>query len=90
MTVDELVEKIGQHVHGQLTYTWDTRQTAEQYAEILSDGGDSTDFTMEQFLEYVRSNTSDIIAQTVEEENRIGIERDIYILDEYGSIVEEL
>jgi hypothetical protein len=81
MTVDELVEKIGQHVHGQLTYTWDTRQTAEQFAEIQ----ETEEIDLEEFLEYVQDNVFEIIA---EDGGREAIRGDIYILNDSGELIE--
>lgn len=90
--VEEVVEKFGQMVIGQISIAWDTRQTAEQFLEIREQGGlegDPVEFTIEEFVEYVRSNTSDIVQQTLEVFGQIGLEKEIYVLDAEGVEVEE-
>ncbi len=90
--VEEVVEKFGQMVIGQISIAWDTRQTAEQFLEIREQSaveGDDVEFSIEQFIEYVRSNTSDIVQQTLEVFGQIGLEKEIYVLDAEGVEVEE-
>lgn len=91
-SVDSIVKSFGEFVTGQMNFTWDTRQTAEQFLEIREQGGlvgDSVEFTAEEFIEYVRANTSDIIQQTLENFGQIGLEKDIFVLSEDGSPIEE-
>jgi hypothetical protein len=86
-SVEQVVEKFGEMVTGQMSFAWNTRQTAEQFLEIREQGGaigDPVEFTVEEFVEYVRSNTSDIIQQTLESFGQIGLERDIFVLDSDG------
>jgi len=89
-SVDKVVERFGEFVNGQITMTWDTRQTAEQFLEIRSQGGvdDNPEFTIEQFIEYVRSNTSDNIDQTIQAFGQIGLEKEISVLTQDGEVVE--
>ena len=85
MSVDELVEQLGSVVTGQVSVAWDTRQTAEQWVEIQRDGGDSEDITLELFLEYVRSNTADVLGH----ETEAGLINMVAIYDHDGFVVEE-
>jgi hypothetical protein len=90
--VEEVVEKFGQMVIGQISIAWDTRQTAEQFLEIREQSaieGDDVEFSIDEFIEYVRSNTSDIVQQTLEVFGQIGLEKEIYVLDAEGVEVEE-
>ena len=90
-SVDEVVERFGQFVNGQITMTWDTRQTAEQFLEIRSQGGveDNPEFSIEEFVEYVRANTSDNIDQTIQAFGQIGLEKEIFVLTQDGQVVED-
>jgi hypothetical protein len=91
-SVDSVVKSFGEFVTGQINITWNTRQTAEQFLEIREQGGlvdDPIEFSVEEFLEYVRANTSDIIQQTLESFGQIGLEKDIFVLSEDGSPIEE-
>ena len=91
-SVDNVVKSFGEFVTGQINITWDTRQTAEQFLEIREQGGlvgDPIEFSVEEFIEYVRANTSDIIQQTLENFGQVGLEKDIFVLSEDGSPIEE-
>lgn len=86
-SVEQAVKECGQFITGQLSIAWDTRQVAEQFLEIREQSaveGDSIEFTMEQFFEYVRSNTSDVIQQTLESFGQIGLEKELNLLSEDG------
>jgi hypothetical protein len=86
-SIDAVVEQFGEIITGQINVAWTTRQTAEQFLEIRSQGGlvdDPIEFTPEEFIEYVRSNTSDFIHQTLESGGQIELEREIFILDSDG------
>jgi hypothetical protein len=59
--------------------------------EIREQGGvdgDPIEFTIDEFIEYVRSNTSDVIQQTLESFGQIGLEKEIFILNSDGEDVE--
>ena len=90
-SVEQAVEKFGEMVTGQINIAWNTRQTAEQFFEIRRQGGvdDNPEFTIEEFVEYVRANTSDVIQNTLESYGQIGLEKEIFVLDSDGSPVEE-
>lgn len=86
-SVEQAVAQFGKFITTQIVTTWDTRQTAEQLLEIREQGGlvgDDPEFTIEEFVEYVRSNTSDIIQQTLESFGQIGLEKEILVMDEDG------
>ena len=86
-SVEEAVERFGEFITGQLVITWNTRQTAEQFLEIREQGGldgDPVEFSIEEFVEYVRANTSDVIQQTLESFGQIGLEKEILVMDEDG------
>jgi hypothetical protein len=90
-SVNKVIEQFGQMVTGQINIAWDTRQTAEQFLEIREQGGldgDSAEFTIEEFVEYVRSNTSDVINQTIESFGQIELEKEIFVLDSDGTDVD--
>jgi hypothetical protein len=90
-SVNAVVEKFGRYVTGQISITWDTEQTAGQFLEIREQGGldgDPIEFTIEEFIEYVRANTSDVINQTIESFGQIGLEKEIFILNSDGEDVE--
>lgn len=87
-SVEEAVKECGQFITGQINIAWDVRQTAEQFLEIRADSivdeTDTVEFTMEEFFEYVRSNTSDVVQQTLESFGQIGLEKEISLLSEDG------
>jgi hypothetical protein len=91
-SVDSVVKSFGEFVTGQINITWNTRQTAEQFLEIREQGivdeTDKVEFTAEEFIEYVRANTSDIIQQTLESFGQIGLEKEIFVLSEDGDTME--
>jgi hypothetical protein len=90
-SVENVVERFGQYVNGQIVITWNTEQTAGQFLEIRSQGGvdDNPEFTIEEFVEYVRSNTSDVIQNILESFGQVGLEKEIFILTEDGEVVED-
>jgi hypothetical protein len=91
-SVDSVVKSFGEFVTGQINITWNTRQTAEQFLEIREQGivdeTDKVEFTAEEFIEYVRANTSDVIQMTLESFGQIGLEKEIFVLSEDGDTME--
>jgi 5-methylthioribose kinase len=83
MSIEKITEQIGETINGQLTYTWNTQQTLEQYAEVL----EGEEITLEGFLEYVRDNVFEILAEYA---GREAIRQDIYLVDQYGTPIEEM
>jgi len=80
--VDEFVEKVGATINAQLTLTWDTKQTLEQYLEILADN--ESEFDEELFLEYVRSNAIDYVEDTTRYDGYIALERQFVLVNDLG------
>jgi hypothetical protein len=80
--VDEFVEKVGQTINAQLTLTWDTKQTLEQYFEILADN--ESEFDEELFLEYVRSNAIDYVEDTTRHDGYIALEKQFVLVNDLG------
>jgi hypothetical protein len=91
-SVENVVERFGQYVNGQIVITWNTEQTAGQFLEIRSQGGvdDNPEFSIGEFVEYVRSNTSDVIQNILESFGQVGLEKEIFILTEDGEVVEDV
>jgi hypothetical protein len=85
--VEEFVGKIGQTVNAQLTITWDTKQTLEQYLEILSDNGD--EFVEEDFLEYLRNNAIDYIEDTTRYDGYIALEKMWVLVNDQGEEIDD-
>jgi hypothetical protein len=83
MNVENVVDELGDYVTAQLSFTWAARQIAEQYVEIRVQSGESAEFTLDDFLEYVRSNAVDVIRDTLDSGAILGID----ILDEDGDPV---
>jgi hypothetical protein len=86
-SVEQAVAQFGKFITAQIVMTWDTRQTAEQFLEIREQSAvedDAVEFTIEQFVEYVRANTSDAVQQTLEAFGQIGLEKEILVMDEDG------
>jgi hypothetical protein len=83
--VDEFVAKVGQTINAQLTLTWDTKQTLEQYLEILALVDNGTDlFDEELFLEYVRSNAIDYVEDTTRHDGYIALENQFVVVNDQG------
>jgi hypothetical protein len=80
--VEKFVEKVGQTINAQLTLTWDTKQTLEQYLEILADN--ESEFDEELFLEYVRSNAIDYVEDTTRHDGYIALENQFVVVNDLG------
>jgi hypothetical protein len=90
MTIDEIVEQLGEYVNVQLSYTYTTRDAIEQFLDNSTDkDSSSTDVPLAEVLEHLLSSTSHDIARIIEEDGRISLERDLIVTDEFGSPVEE-
>ena len=91
-SVDSVIKSFGGIITGQINIAWDTRQTAEQFLEIREQGGledDPVEFTVEEFLEYVRSNTADVVQQTLDSFGQIGLEKEIFVIASDGEVIDE-
>lgn len=90
MKEQEIIDQLGEHLTGQLNITWDTAQTLGQFIEIRRDGGEDADnIDIEDFIEYVKSNTADVIQQTLESFGQIGLEKELFVLDNNGFNVDD-
>jgi hypothetical protein len=87
-SVEAVIEKFGVMVNGQITIACDTKQTAEQFLEIRRDGGDSVEFDVEEFVEYVKSNSSEVIKMTLESFGQIQLEKEMAVIGDSGEIAE--
>jgi hypothetical protein len=90
-SVEDVVNLIGEYVNGQIVMTWNTRQTAEQFLEIREQGGvdDDPEFTIEEFIEYVKSNTADVVIQLSESKREEDLLEVISVVNQYGEVVED-
>ena len=88
-SVENVVDLIGQYVNGQIVMTWDTRQTAEQYLEIREMNDDSPEFTVEEFVEYLKSNTADVVIQLSESKREEDLLEVISVVNQFGEVVED-
>ena len=88
-SVENVVNLIGKYVNGQIVMTWDTRQTAEQYLEIREMNDDSPEFTVEDFVEYVKSNTADVVIQLSESRREEDLLEVISVVNSDGEVVED-
>jgi hypothetical protein len=87
-SVEAVIEKFGVMVNGQIAIAWDTKQTAEQFLEIRRDGGDTEEFDVEEFVEYVKSNSSEVIKMTLESFGQIQLEKEMAVIGDSGEIAE--
>lgn len=88
-SVDKAVEVIGEYVNGQITITWDTRQTAEQYAEIREQNEESPEFSIEEFVEYLKSNTAEVVIQLSESKREEDLLENIFVVNQFGEEVKD-
>lgn len=89
-SVEAVIEKFGVMVNGQITIAWDTKQTAEQFLEIREQGGvdENPEFSVEEFVEYVKSNSSEVIKMTLESFGQIQLENEMAVIGDSGEIAE--
>lgn len=88
-SVENVVNLIGKYVNGQIVMTWDTRQTAEQYLEIREMNDDSPEFTVEDFVEYLKSNTADVVIQLSNSRREEDLLEVISVVNSDGEVVED-
>jgi hypothetical protein len=60
-SVDMAVNRLGSFVSAQVSFVWSTKDVAAEYEEILDDCGEDTNFSLEDFLEYIRDNAAEAI-----------------------------
>jgi hypothetical protein len=83
--IDGVLQRVGQTLNGQLTITWDTKQTLEQYLEIIKDNDNKFDF--DSFLEYVMMNSVEELMLSLEAEGSSLLEENFFITDSDGQVL---
>jgi hypothetical protein len=67
MTREDILSYIGETINAQLTLTWDTKQTLDQYIELL----DGETPSLDDFLEYVLGNAIEDITNMSETQGEL-------------------
>lgn len=82
MTKEDIIKYIGETINAQLTLTWDTKQTLDQYIEIL----DGETPNLDDFLEYLMSNAIEDITN-ISQSNSRELERYTNLVNDQGEVV---
>lgn len=77
-----VLQRVGQELIGQLSLSWDTRQTLEQYLEVIADNDNEFDF--DEFMEYVYHNLIEEIMLSLQSESESLLETHTQIVDSNG------
>lgn len=80
-----VLQRVGQTMNAQLTITWDTKQTLEQYLEIINDNDDN--YSFEDFVEYVLMNSVDELMMSIESEGVSLLEENFSVVDSDGKVL---
>lgn len=80
--IDGVLQRVGQEIIGQLNVSWDTRQTLEQYLEVIADNDNVFDF--DEFMEYVHHNLVEEIMLSLQSERESLLETHTQIVDSNG------
>jgi hypothetical protein len=80
-----VVQRVGRTINAQLTLTWDTQQTLEQYLEIIEDSDNKFDF--EEFVEYVLLNAVEDIMTSIQGQDPGLVENNLRIVDSDGMVL---
>jgi hypothetical protein len=80
-----VLQRVGQTINAQLTLTWDTKQTLEQYLEILEDNED--DFSFDSFVEYVLLNAVEDIILSIQQQEPGLLEKNLRVVDSEGTVL---
>lgn len=83
-TKQEVLDRLGHNVTGTIAVTWTTKQTLEQYLEIE---GESEDIDLEQFLEYVKANTAELIDEYLTEGGQLYLQEMVFTYGNDGELV---
>lgn len=78
MTRKDIINYIGETINAQLTLTWDTAQTLDQYIELL----DGETPMLDDFLEYVLNNATEDISNI--SESRVDLEHYTKLVKDTG------
>jgi hypothetical protein len=83
--IEGVLQRVGQTLNAQLTITWDTKQTLEQYLEIIKDS--DTEYDFDSFIEYVMMNSVEELMLSLEAEGASLLEENFSILDGDGEVL---
>lgn len=83
--VEGVLQRVGQTINAQLTISWNTKQTLEQYLEVLAGSGDEYDF--DSFIEYVMLNSVEELMNSLEAEGSSLLEENFFITDSDGLVL---
>jgi uncharacterized protein YacL (UPF0231 family) len=78
-----VVQRVGQNLNAQLNISWNTKQTLEQYLEVLKDN--QNEFTFDGFIEYVMLNSVEEIMNSIQSEGPSLLEENLSITDSEGT-----
>ena len=83
--IEGVLQRVGQTINAQLTISWDTKQTLEQYLEVLAGSGGEYDF--DSFIEYVMLNSVEELMNSLEAEGSSLLEENFFITDSDGLVL---
>ena len=83
--IDGVLQRVGQTLNAQLTISWNTKQTLEQYLEVLAGSGGQFEF--DSFIEYVMLNSVEELMNSLEAEGSSLLEENFSILDGEGVVL---
>lgn len=83
--IEGVLQRVGQTINAQLTITWNTKQTLEQYLEVLAGSGGEYDF--DSFIEYVMLNSVEELMNSLEAEGSSLLEENFFITDSDGLVL---
>jgi hypothetical protein len=85
--IDGVLQRVGQTINAQLTITWNTKQTLEQYLEITKDIDPEMPFSFESFIEYVSNNSVEELMLSIQAEGAGLLEENFFITDSEGQVL---
>jgi hypothetical protein len=83
--IEGVLQRVGQTLNAQLTISWTTKQTLEQYLEIIKDN--DTEYSFDGFIEYVMMNSVEELMLSLEAEGSSLLEENFSILDGDGEVL---
>jgi hypothetical protein len=85
--IEQFLEKVGQTINGQITITYDTRQTLEQFLEVQEQSEGVAEFDEELFLEYVVDNVAEQIRNEAQHNGQRSLHREISLVSGEGVVI---
>ena len=82
--IEGVLQRVGQTINAQLTISWDTKQTLEQYLEIIKH---AELFSFDSFIEYVMLNSVEELMNSLEAEGSSLLEENFFITDSDGLVL---